>query len=85
MSLSHSYNAEATLTDTENRTIKKREAQEVSNNAMAEFLAKGGKIQQIGRGVSSQSDGSSHSAWGAPRKAGRPPADAIASIADINK
>jgi hypothetical protein len=85
MSLSHSHNAEATLTDTENRTIKKREAQEVSNNAMAEFLAKGGKIQQIGRGISSQTDGSPHSAWGAPRKAGRPLADVTASIAVLDK
>ena len=45
--------------------------------AMAEFLAKGGVIQQIAVGVSGRVEGASYSAWGAPRKAGRPAADAI--------
>jgi hypothetical protein len=31
--------------------------------AMAEFLAKGGVIQQIGRNVSSREEGSSYSSW----------------------
>jgi hypothetical protein len=39
---------------------------------IAEFLAKGGKIQQIPSGVSGRVEGAPTSAWGAPRKAGRP-------------
>jgi len=31
--------------------------------AMAEFLAKGGVIQQIGRNVSSREEGASYSSW----------------------
>ena len=49
--------------------------------AMAEFLAKGGKIQQVATGVSGRVEGVSYSAWGAPRKAGRPAAEK--SIAPI--
>ena len=48
---------------------------------MAEFLAKGGKIQQVATGVSGRVEGVSYSAWGAPRKAGRPAAEK--SIAPI--
>jgi hypothetical protein len=40
---------------------------------MEEFLAKGGKIQQVATGVSGRIEGVNYSAWGAPRKAGRPP------------
>ena len=48
---------------------------------MAEFLAKGGKIQQVANGVSGRVEGASYSAWGAPRKAGRPAAEkSIATI-----
>ena len=49
--------------------------------AMAEFLAKGGVIQQVAVGVSGRVEGASYSAWGAPRKAGRPAAEK--SIAPI--
>ena len=42
---------------------------------MAEFLAKGGVIQQVANGVSGRVEGVSYSAWGAPRKAGRPAAE----------
>lgn len=42
---------------------------------IADFLAKGGSIQQVAPNVSGRTDG--YSAWGAPRKkAGRPAADA---------
>lgn len=44
--------------------------------AIAEFLAKGGKIQQCAVNASGRVEGSGYSAWGAPRKAGRPPAGA---------
>lgn len=85
MSISHNYNAKAQLTVSENRAIEKREAEEISNNAMKEFLANGGKIQQIERGVSNHADGASYAAWGASRKAGRPPTNVTESIADLNK
>ncbi len=49
---------------------------------MAEFLAKGGAIQQIAAGVSGRVEGVSYSAWGAPRKAGRPAAEK--SIAPVD-
>ena len=51
--------------------------QEQRDQALAEFLAKGGAIQQVAPGVSGRVEGASYSAWGAPRKAGRPAADAI--------
>jgi hypothetical protein len=85
MSIIQNYNVEEQLTAAENRAIEKREADEIINNAMKEFLASGGKIQQIERGVSQQADGASYAAWGAARKAGRPTTDTTASIADLNK
>jgi hypothetical protein len=51
-----------------------------SEQAIADFLAQGGVIQQIPIGKSGRVEGSSYSAWGAPRKAGRPAADAVATI-----
>jgi hypothetical protein len=54
--------------------------QEQRDEALAEFLAKGGKIQQVAPGVSGRAEGYTGSAWGAPRKAGRPAADAIVPI-----
>jgi hypothetical protein len=54
--------------------------QEQRDAAMAEFLAKGGTIQQVAPGISGRVEGASYSAWGAPRKAGRPAADAITPI-----
>jgi hypothetical protein len=56
--------------------------QEQRDAAMAEFLAKGGAIQQIAVGVSGRVEGVSYSAWGAPRKAGRPAAEK--SIAPVD-
>ena len=49
--------------------------QEQRDTAMAEFLARGGVIQQVANGVSGRVEGVSYSAWGAPRKAGRPAAE----------
>ena len=57
--------------------------QEQRDQALADFLAKGGKIQQIATGVSGRVEGEYYSPWGAPRKAGRPPlAKSIAPILD---
>ena len=36
--------------------------------AMKKFLADGGVVQQIPRGVSGAEDGDSRSAWGSPKK-----------------
>lgn len=47
---------------------------------IAEFLAKGGKIQQIASGVSGRVEGSPTSAWGAPRRAGRPAQADVAPV-----
>lgn len=46
----------------------------MTDDAIKAFLAKGGVIQQIPPGVSGVTEGSTFSPWGAPRKAGRPPA-----------
>jgi hypothetical protein len=54
----------------------------MSDKAIEEFLAKGGVIQQIKTGVSGVPEGSTYSPWGAPRKAGRPAADAPAPVVD---
>ncbi len=42
-------------------------------DAIAEFLAKGGKIQYCAPNASGRVEGAAYSAWGAPRK-GRPAA-----------
>ena len=49
--------------------------QQQRDAAIAEFLARGGVIQQVANGVSGRVEGVSYSAWGAPRKAGRPAAE----------
>ena len=43
--------------------MTKDEYEAATEVAMAEFLAKGGVIQQIGRNVSSREEGSSYSSW----------------------
>lgn len=48
----------------------------MTDDAIKAFLANGGKIQQIKPGVSGIPEGMSLSPWGAPRKAGRPVANA---------
>jgi len=57
--------------------------QEQRDAALAEFLARGGVIQQVASGVSGRAEGYTGSAWGAPRKAGRPAAEK--SIAPIKE
>jgi hypothetical protein len=46
----------------------------MTDDAIKAFLANGGVIQQVAVGVSGIPEGSTFSPWGAPRKAGRPPA-----------
>ena len=43
--------------------MTKEEYEAATEAAMAEFLAKGGVIQQIGRNVSSREEGASYSSW----------------------
>jgi hypothetical protein len=63
-------------------TLNKR-LNEASDAAMAEFLAKGGVVQQIATGVSGRPEGESvASAWGRP-KAGRPPAVKPVPVIDV--
>jgi flagellar capping protein FliD len=62
------YNAHSAATQAENQEIEKRHARSVSDAAMAEFLARGGKVQQVGNNVSGVVEGASYSAWGAKRK-----------------
>jgi hypothetical protein len=49
----------------------------MTDEAIKEFLANGGVIQQIKPGVSGIPEGGSFTPWGAPRKAGRPPASEV--------
>ena len=46
----------------------------MTDDAIKAFLANGGAIQKIPAGVSGIPEGSTYNPWGAPRKAGRPPA-----------
>jgi len=46
----------------------------MTDEAIKAFLANGGVIQQVAVGVSGIPEGSTFNPWGAPRKAGRPPA-----------
>jgi len=46
----------------------------MTDDAIKAFLANGGAIQKIPAGVSGIPEGSTFNPWGAPRKAGRPPA-----------
>jgi len=46
----------------------------MTDDAIKAFLANGGVIQQVAVGVSGIPEGSTFNPWGAPRKAGRPPA-----------
>jgi hypothetical protein len=49
----------------------------MTDDAIKAFLENGGVIQQIKTGVSGIPEGTSLSPWGSPRKAGRPPANAV--------
>jgi hypothetical protein len=52
------------------KDIKQQELEESQaiDVAMKKFLADGGSVQQIPRGVSGIEDGSPQSAWGRPKK-----------------
>jgi hypothetical protein len=52
------------------KDIKQQELEESQaiDLAMKKFLADGGVIQQIARGVSATEDGTPQSAWGRPKK-----------------
>lgn len=43
-------------------------AHKAQSDAVKEFLARGGEIQEIPRGKSGYAEGQTRSAWGAPRK-----------------
>jgi hypothetical protein len=47
---------------------QRRVDKEMHDKAMADFLAKGGVIQQVANNVSGRVEGASYSAWGAPKK-----------------
>ena len=51
--------------DTKQQEIEESQAIEI---AMKKFLADGGVVQQIPRGVSAAEDGSPQAAWGRPKK-----------------
>jgi hypothetical protein len=55
------------------KDIKQQELEELEESqaidvAMKKFLADGGVVQQIARGVSAVESGTSQSAWGRPKK-----------------
>jgi hypothetical protein len=51
--------------DTKQQELEESQAIDI---AMKKFLADGGVIQQIARGVSAAEDGTPQSAWGRPKK-----------------
>jgi hypothetical protein len=68
------------LSEEENQAIAaKKEQQRLSDAAIAEFLARGGKVQVIAPGKSGVVPGSSGSMWGRGRKKATPTA-AVAEL-----
>jgi hypothetical protein len=63
-----SYDSTAAATHAEAMAVEKRLARESNDRALAEFLARGGTIQQIDPFVSGRVAGESISAWGKPKK-----------------
>ena len=51
--------------DTKQQELEESQAIDI---AMKKFLADGGAVQQIARGVSAVEDGTPRSAWGRPKK-----------------
>jgi hypothetical protein len=51
--------------DTKQQELEESQAIDI---AMKKFLADGGVVQQIARGVSAVEDGTPQSAWGRPKK-----------------
>jgi len=52
------------------------------DEAIAEFLAKGGKIQYCAPNASGRVEGTGYSSWGAPRKGRTPATDPTPTIDD---
>lgn len=69
------------LSEEENNAIAaKKEQQRASDAAIAEFLARGGKIQVIAPGKSGVVPGSGGSMWGRGRKKATPAAEDVAEL-----
>ena len=69
------------LSEEENQAIAaKKEQQRLSDAAIAEFLARGGKVQVIAPGKSGVVPGSGGSMWGRGRKKATPEAAAVAEL-----
>jgi hypothetical protein len=69
------------LSEEENQAIAaKKEQQRASDAAIAEFLARGGKVQVIAPGKSGVVPGSGGSMWGRGRKKATPEAAAVAEL-----
>lgn len=57
----------------------------MTDKAIEEFLTSGGVIQQIKPEVSGILEGGSFTLWGAPRKAGRPPAVDKPAVVEVDE
>jgi hypothetical protein len=69
------------LSEEENNAIAaKKEQQRLSDAAIAEFLARGGKVQVIAPGKSGVVPGSGGNMWGRGRKKATPEAAAVAEL-----
>jgi hypothetical protein len=66
--MAQSYDKVSAANHAENQAVEKREARLVNEAAMAEFLAKGGTIQQCAPFESGRAEGESFSSWGKPKK-----------------
>jgi hypothetical protein len=62
------YSASRAAEEAAQQIKEKREAQAVSDRALAEFFARGGEVQKIANNVSGRVEGASYSAWGKPKK-----------------
>jgi hypothetical protein len=69
------------LSEEENNAIAaKKEQQRLSDLAIAEFLARGGKVQVVAPGKSGVVPGSGGNMWGRGRKKATPEAAAVAEV-----
>jgi hypothetical protein len=69
------------LSEEENNAIAaKKEQQRLSDLAIAEFLARGGKVQVIAPGKSGVVPGSGGNMWGRGRKKATPAAETVAEV-----
>jgi hypothetical protein len=69
------------LSEEENNAIAaKKEQQRLSDLAIAEFLARGGKVQVIAPGKSGVVPGSGGNMWGRGRKKATPEAETVAEL-----